>query len=90
MEIAYFQRLNFPGEWSKVNQHLEISRSKFFQALDKQDLVPIWGIRVYRELLPELRPKGFVDQTSYWLVTSEDSGASFRSVLISRVLQDKR
>jgi hypothetical protein len=90
MEIAYFQRLNFPDEWGKSNRHLEINRTKFFQALDQQDLVPVWGIRGYRELLPELRPKGFVDQTSYWLVTSEDSGASFRSVLINRVLQDKR
>jgi hypothetical protein len=90
IEIAYFQRLNFPDEWRKLNQHLEINRSKFFQALDQQDLVPVWGIRVYRELLPELRTKAFVDQNSYWLVTSEDSGASFRSVLISRVLQGIR
>ena len=90
IEIAFFQRLNFPDEWRKLNQHLEINRSKFFQALDQQDLVPVWGIRVYRELLPELRPKGFVDQNSYWLVTSEDSGASFRSVLINRVLQGIR
>ena len=88
MEIAYFQRLDFPDEWGKSNQHLEINRSKFFQALDQQDLVPVWGIRVYRELLPALRPKGFVDQDSYWLVTSEDSGVSFRSVLMGRVLQD--
>ena len=84
-EIAYFQRVSFPDDWSKSNQHLQIQRSQFFQALAGQGLVPVWGARVYRELLPEFRDNGqWVDQDSYWLMVSEDDGVSFRSVLVDR------
>ena len=82
-EVGYYQHLSFPDDWGKANGHLQIDRSKFFRALREKDLVPVWGVRVYRELLPELRPKGeWKDQDSYWLVVSEDGGKSFRSVLV--------
>ena len=87
-EVAYFQRVNFPDDWRKSNKHLQIERTKFFHALAEQDLVPVWGVRLYRELLPELRSNGWVDQDSYWLVVSEDDGAMFRSVLVAREHQN--
>jgi hypothetical protein len=83
-EVAYYQRARFPDDWNKFNQHLQIDRTKFFDALAEQDLVPVWGVRLYRELLPELRANGWVDQDSYWLVVSEDDGGTFRSVLVAR------
>jgi hypothetical protein len=84
-EAAYYQRLKFPDHWDKSNVYLRFERSRFFRALAEQDLVPVWGVRIYRELLPELRPDGkWTDQDSYWLVVSEDSGASFRSLLVQR------
>ncbi len=89
-EVAYYQRLRFPDDWSKSNKYLKIDRSKFFTALAEQDLVPVWGVRLYRELLPGLAPKGFVDQDSRWLVISKDGGENFRSILISREMQDTR
>lgn len=84
LEVAYYQRVNFPDDWSKSNQHLQFDRTKFFHALAEQNLVPVWGVRLYRELLPELRANGWVDQDSYWLVVSEDDGATFRHVLVAR------
>jgi len=90
VETAYYQQLNFPDDWSKSNQHLQIERSNFFHALAGRDLVPIWGVRVYRELLPELRSDGWVDQDSYWLVVSDYDGTNFRSVLVSRDFRDER
>ena len=86
-EVAYSQRLSFPDNWDKSNQHLQIQRSTLFQALAEQELFPVWGIRVYRELLPELRPNSWIDQDGYWLVVSEDDGVNFRSVLISQGTQ---
>lgn len=89
IEVAYFQRFNSPDDWSKSNTHLQMERSNFFRSLAEQDCVPVWGVRIYRELLPELRPDGWVDKDSYWLVVSEDGGANFRSVLASRQANNK-
>jgi len=84
-EVANYQHLSFPDEWGKSNEYLQFDRSKFFRSLDERDLVPVWGVRVYRQLLPELCPKGeWKDQDSYWLVVSEDSGEHFRSILVQR------
>jgi hypothetical protein len=87
-EVAYYQRVNFPDDGSKSNKHLQIERSKFFHALADQELVPVWGVRLFRELLPELRSNGWVDQDDYRLVVSVDDGATFRSVLVAREHQN--
>lgn len=84
-ELGYYQNLSFPDDWGKANGHLQFDRTEFFRVLGEMDLVPVWGVRVYRELLPELRPKGeWKDENSYWLVVSEDSGDRFRSLLVQR------
>jgi len=84
-EVAYYQRMSFPDDWSKSNQYLQIQRSLLFRALTDQDLVPVWGVRLYRELLPELRLDGnWVDQDSYWMVIPEEDSVNFRSKLVWR------
>lgn len=89
-EVAYCQHFSFPDDWGKSNVHLQFDRSEFFRALGERDLVPVWGVRIYRELLPELRPRGeWKDQNSYWLVVSEDGGRQFRSVLVQRDSTDR-
>lgn len=83
-EVGYYQHVSFPDDWGKSNEHLQFDRSEFFRVLGERDLVPVWGVRVYRELLPELHLGHWIDQDSYWFVVSEDSGTSFRSVLVHR------
>jgi len=90
-EVAYFQRTSFPDDWSKTNNYLQIQRSLLSKALTEQDLVPVWGVRVYRELLPALRPNGgWVDQDAYWMVLPSGDGLEFRSLLVSSENRDER
>lgn len=89
-EVAYFQRTMFEQDWGKSNRYLSIRHSLLMQTMAEHDLVPIWGVRVYRELIPQLRPEGaWVDQDAYWIVLPRKD-SNFTSIRVWHEQRDER
>jgi len=88
-EVAYFQRSEKTFVGHHNNSYLQVDRERFLSTLRELDLVPVWGVRVRRELRFELSDDHrFADYSRSWLVLPDKPGGRLTSVLIAETTRN--